>query len=101
VLLPRAEGRGRVAAREVMFVNQAIANLIREDKVHQIPNVISTSLKEDMVTLDDSLAELVDRGLVTFEAAHPYFEDVEKRAAVQRRVYRVAPMPAAVREARR
>jgi twitching motility protein PilT len=92
VLLPRADGRGRVAAREVMFVNQAIQNLIRDDKVHQIANVISTSLRDDMMSLDDSLTELVDRGSVEFEIAHPYFEDVEKRANLQRRHYRVAPI---------
>jgi twitching motility protein PilT len=93
VLLPRADGKGRVAAREIMFVNQAIQNLIREDKVHQIPNVISTSLREDMVSLDDSLVELVDRGQITFEAAYPYFEDVEKRTTLQKRFYRVASVP--------
>ena len=95
VLIPRADGKGRVAAREIMFVNQAIQNLIREDKIHQVPNVISTSLREDMVSIDDSLAELVDRGQVTFDAAFPYFEDVEKRTALQKRFYRTAPMPEA------
>jgi twitching motility protein PilT len=95
VLIARADGKGRVAAREVMFVNQAIQNLIREDKIHQVPNVISTSLREDMVSLDDSLAELVDRGLITFDAAFPYFEDAEKRSALQKRFYRTAPMPEA------
>jgi twitching motility protein PilT len=95
VLLRRADGRGRVAAREIMFVNQAIQNLIREDKIHQISNVISTGFKDDMVAIDDSLTELVDRGLVEFETAHPYFDDVEKRAQVQKRHYRIAPMPAA------
>src|SRR5437867_1997147 len=93
VLLPRPEGRGRVAAREIMFVNQAIQNLIREDKVHQIPNVISTSLREDMIALDESLGELLERGLVSFETAYPYFEDLEKRTTLQKRYYRVAPIP--------
>lgn len=93
VLLPRTDGRGRVAARELMFVNQAIQNLIREDKIHQIPNVIATSLREDMITLDDSLAELVDRGAIAFETAYPFFEDIEKRATLQRRTYRIAPLP--------
>lgn len=97
VLLPRADGRGRVAAREMMFVNQAIANLIREDKVHQIANVISTSLKDDMVAMDDAIAELVDRGVLSFDAAYPHFSDPEKRSAVQRRVYRTAPIPGAPR----
>lgn len=95
VLLPRADGKGRVAAREVMFVNQAIQNLIREDKIHQIPNVISTSLREDMASLDDSLTELVDRGIVTFETAYPYFEDTEKRTQLQKRYYRQAHIPRA------
>ncbi len=95
VLLPRADGKGRVAARELMFVNQAIANLIREDKVHQIGNVISTSLKDDMVSMDDAMTELVDRGLVTFDAAYPLFTDAEKRSTLQRRVYRTAPIPGA------
>jgi len=95
VLLPRADGEGRVAAREIMFVNQAIQNLIREDKVHQIPNVISTSLREDMLALDDSLSELVDRGTVSFETAYPYFEDTEKRTQLQKRYYRQAHVPRA------
>jgi twitching motility protein PilT len=90
VLIARTDGKGRVAAREIMFVNQAIQNLIREDKIHQVPNVIATSLREDMVSLDDSLAELVDRGQIAFDAAYPFFEDVEKRATLQKRFYRVA-----------
>jgi len=94
VLLPRADGRGRVAGREVMFVTQGIQNLIREDKLHQVTNAIATGVHEDMVTLDDSLSDLVDRGAITFETALPYFEDSEKRAALQRRTYRVAPDPA-------
>uniref|UniRef100_A0A832I704 PilT/PilU family type 4a pilus ATPase n=1 Tax=Eiseniibacteriota bacterium TaxID=2212470 RepID=A0A832I704_UNCEI len=94
VLLPRADGRGRVAAREIMFVTQAIQNLIREDKVHQITNAIATGARDDMLSLDDALGELVDKGLVTFETARPYFEDVEKRDHLLKRHYRVAPVPA-------
>ena len=93
VLLPRADGRGRVAAREIMFVNQAIQNLIREDKVHQIQNVIATSLREDMLTLDDALVELVERGAIAFEVAYPFFEDPEKRAILQKRHYRLSTVP--------
>ena len=92
LLLPKADAKGRVAAREVMFVNQAIRNLIREDKVHQIPNVIATSASEDMITMDDALSELVERGLIHFETAYPYYEDVEKRAATQKRHFRVVPV---------
>jgi len=88
LLLPRLDGSGRVAAREILFATQAIQNLIRDDKVHQIPNAISTGLKDDMLSMDDALGELVDRSLVEFEIAYPHFNDIEKRAAVQRRVYR-------------
>ena len=95
VLLPRVDAKGRVAAREILFVNQAIRNLIREDKVHQIPNVIATSMNEDIITLDDSLAELVDRGAIGFETAYPYFEDSEKRAGVLKRHHRLSPVRAA------
>ena len=92
VLLPRPDGKGRVAAREFMFVNQSIQNLIREDKIHQIPNVIATSIREDMVRIDDSLSDLIDQGLTSFEAAYPYFDDPEKRASVQKRHYRAMPI---------
>ncbi len=92
VLLPRADGRGRIAAREIMFVTPAIQNLIREDKIHQIANVISTGMREDMLSMSDALAELVERGLISYETAHPYFEDPEKRAALQKRFYRVTPI---------
>jgi twitching motility protein PilT len=100
VLLPRSDGRGRVAARELMFVNQAIQNLIREDKIHQIPNVIATSLREDMLPLDEALVELVERGIVTFETVYPLFEDAEKRALLQKRYYRVASIPESPARAR-
>jgi len=93
VLLPRADGRGRVAAREVMFVNPAVANLIREDKIHQVPNAIATGGREDMISLDDALADLVDRGTVTFETAYPFLEDTEKRSVLQKRYYRLAAIP--------
>jgi twitching motility protein PilT len=92
VLLGRADGRGRVAAREIMFVVPAIANLIREDKIHQIANVISTGMREDMISMNDALVELVERGQITYETAHPYFDDPEKRAALQKRYYRVTPV---------
>ena len=93
VLLPRADGHGRVAAREVVFVNPAVANLIREDKIHQVPNAIATGGREDMISLDDALADLVERGAITFETAYPFFEDTEKRGVLQKRHYRPAAIP--------
>ncbi len=68
-LVPRADGRGRVAAREVMIVTPAISNLIREGKTHQIYGSIETGLKFGMHTLESSLADLVKDKLITLEHA--------------------------------
>ncbi len=68
-LIPRREGEGRVAAREVMVVTPAIGNLIREGKTHMIYNAIETGSKFGMVSLDKSLADLVSQGAIKFEEA--------------------------------
>lgn len=70
-LLPQTSG-GRVPAVEIMIKNHAIENLIRENKDHQLDSVIETSLKEGMVSLDRSLADLVLRGLVSVNDAFVY-----------------------------
>ncbi|KKS44823.1 MAG: Pili biogenesis protein ATPase [Candidatus Azambacteria bacterium GW2011_GWB1_42_17] len=70
-LLPRISG-GRLPAAEIMFVNGAISNLIRENKAHQIDLVIETSLESGMISLNRSLAELVRRGEVAAEVAMAY-----------------------------
>lgn len=67
-LLPKIEG-GRVLVSEVMVANNAIRNLIREGKNHQIPNVIQTSVAEGMISLDRQLASLVSRGVITIDEA--------------------------------
>jgi twitching motility protein PilT len=70
-LLPMMGG-GRIPAVEIMFKNHAVENLIRENKVHQLDSVIETSLKEGMISLDRSLAELVKNGLISVEDAFTY-----------------------------
>lgn len=70
-LLPRVQG-GRLPAIEVMFSNNAVFNLIREAKAHQIDLVIETSLENGMLSLNRSLAELVRRGEVLPETALSY-----------------------------
>ena len=70
-LIPRVSG-GRIPATEVMFSSNAIANLIREDKTHQIDLVIETSLENGMISLNRSLVELVRRGEVASETAMAY-----------------------------
>ncbi len=68
-LLPRASGRGRIAAFEIMIANAAVRNLIREGKTYELHNVMQLSASEGMQTLDQALADLVRRKLVTLEEA--------------------------------
>ncbi|MFI5360938.1 MAG: type IV pilus twitching motility protein PilT [Elusimicrobiota bacterium] len=81
ILLPRREGAGRIAARELMLVNSAVANQIREGKTHLLPNTIATSGALGMFTLDRSLAALVARGAVGLEDALARARDPEALAA--------------------
>lgn len=64
-LLPKASGVGRVAAFEIMIATPAIRNLIREGKVHQIDTIIQTSRKHGMQTMDNSLLELYQKGIIS------------------------------------
>lgn len=68
-LLPRADGKGRVAAFEVMVANPAIRNLVREGKIHQIDTTIQTGAKQGMQTMDSSLINLYVRGLISKDVA--------------------------------
>ncbi len=70
-LVPRING-GRVPAIEVMFVNSAIRNLIREGKTHQIDLVIETNADQGMIPLNKSLADLVHKGEISLENAELY-----------------------------
>jgi twitching motility protein PilT len=68
-VLLRKKGGGRVAAFEIMRGTGAIRNLIREDKVAQMYSTIQTGASQGMVTLDQSLKNLVDQGLVHADVA--------------------------------
>src|SRR5712691_18235 len=68
-LLPTADGHGRVAALEVLFPDDAVRNLIRQAKVEQIYSVMQTNTSRGMTTLEQSLAELTLRQVITFETA--------------------------------
>jgi len=65
-------GGGRLPAVEIMLKNHAVENLIRENKAYQIDNVIETSLKDGMISLDKSLLSLVQGGSITVEDAYVY-----------------------------
>lgn len=66
-LLPRAGQPGRICAMEVMIATPAIRNLIREAKSHQIASIIQTSASAGMMTMDQHLCELYQKGLVSFD----------------------------------
>lgn len=61
--------KGRVAAREVLVCTRAIRNLIRENKITQISSAIHTGIEEGMVTMNQSLGHLYEKGIISFEAA--------------------------------
>src|SRR5436189_2679993 len=68
-LLPTADGKGRVAALEVLFPDDAVRNLIRQAKVEQIYSVMQTNTSRGMTTLEQSLSELVLRRVITKDIA--------------------------------
>ncbi len=74
-LIPRSSGTGRIVATEIMMTSPAIKNLIRENKIHQITNVIQTSGKENMKSMDASLLELLRQDLISFEDSVGYATD--------------------------
>lgn len=74
-LLPRVDGKGRVAATEIMVATPAIRNLIREGKTHQIDSVIQTGGKYGMTTMDMNLVELYKKGEISRDDAITYSVD--------------------------
>jgi len=68
-LIPRASGRGRRAAAEILVATDAVRALIRDGKTHQLRNAIQTGASAGMQTLETHLSELVVRREVTLEAA--------------------------------
>jgi len=72
-LLPRATGKGRVLACEILVPSSAIRNLIREDKVHQIYSMMQAGqIKHGMQTFNQSLATLYHRRLISLQTALGY-----------------------------
>jgi twitching motility protein PilT len=63
------EGGGRVAAKEILFNNPAVANLIRENKVAQIKSVLQTSAEEGMVSMDQHLKQMLRDGVISRSTA--------------------------------
>src|SRR3989338_3062108 len=74
-LLKRKDGKGRIAALEIMIGTPAIRNLIREGKIAQIPGMMQTGKKFGMQTMDATLVELFKQGEVSKETVTPYLSN--------------------------
>lgn len=74
-LLPRVGG-GRLAAREIMINNSAIANLIREGKNAQIKSALETGLSQGMMTMDRHVKELFKSGRISQQTAEAHISDI-------------------------
>jgi twitching motility protein PilT len=80
-LVPTADGQRRVPALEVMVVNKAVGNLLRENKTFQIRTLLQTGAAQGMCLLDDALAKLVQQGVVKREVALALAEDPKRLGA--------------------
>jgi len=69
-LLKRKDGTGRVAALEILINTPAAANLIRQGKLEQIENVMQSSAREGMCTMDSSVKKLLDEGMISGQEAY-------------------------------
>ena len=69
MLLPRADGKGRIAAREILLRTPAVANHIRRKESFLLYNVMQGSFAEGMCPLEYALAEKVHTGLITLDVA--------------------------------
>ncbi len=74
-LVPKAGGKGRVAAYEIMLMNAAISNLIRENKSFRIDSTIQTSGNQGMILLDDKLFQFYQQGVIDFEHMMMFAKD--------------------------
>lgn len=74
-LIPRKDEEGRIAAFEVLHANQAVRNLIREGKSHQLKTVMQTNRKLGMITMDETIAQLYMDGKISKEMAIQFAQD--------------------------
>ncbi len=76
-LLRRKGGKGRVAANEILFGSNAVANIIREGKIEKITSVLQSGKREGMQSMDDALQQLVDQDVI--DGADAYMKAAEKQ----------------------
>ena len=80
ILLRGRHGAGVVPAVARMVATPAIRNLIREEKMHQARGTMEASRRDGMVTMDQSLLDLIQRNLIDAETARPLAVDPSKFA---------------------
>ena len=66
-LIKKADNSGRVAAFEIMVSNVAVQNLIRENKIHQIPSAMQTGIGDGMIQMEKSIEQLLKAGVINYE----------------------------------
>ncbi len=77
-LVPRASGKGRVMVPEIMTATTGVRNMIREQQVEQLRTAIQTGAQYGMKTMDKSLKELYEKGIITYETAIMYAHNIEE-----------------------
>jgi twitching motility protein PilT len=77
-LVPRATGKGRVMVPEIMIATSGVRNMIRERQVEQLRTAIQTGAQYGMKTMDKSLKELYEKGMITYETAIMYAHNIEE-----------------------
>jgi len=68
-LLQRADGKGRVAALEILVNTPAVSNLIRQGKLDQLENTMQSGGLQGMRTMDSAIQELLDKGMISGRSA--------------------------------
>lgn len=76
-LIPTVDKLSRIVATEVMIANTAIRNLIRENKIYQIQNIIQTSSKQNMFSMDQDISRLYKQGLISKESLLNRCDDLQ------------------------
>jgi len=85
-LVPRIDGKGRIAAVEVMMANAAVKNIIREGRIHQLPNTIVTQTHTGMRLLDHALINLHRSGVISGDSLFSFCNDREEIAKLMGKV---------------
>ncbi|MBO4981667.1 MAG: type IV pilus twitching motility protein PilT [Lachnospiraceae bacterium] len=83
-LIPTADGKGRVAAFEVLHATYPARNLIRENKSYQLPNVMQTGRSLGMITMDDAILQLYIDGIIDRDNAIQFAQNPE---GMQQKIY--------------